>query len=416
MDIFTIQQIGTAVLLTVLIGLEREKHSQLEKFPSFAGVRTFALIGLFGSLSYILKDISPYFLEIISAGFLILIVTSYVVSALKHGDTGLTTEIAAVLAYVIGILSAMEKYILATLVAIFVLMFLYFKDFFHALAKKLKQEEIISTIKFIVIAFVILPLLPNQWYGPFDFFNPYIVWLMVVFISGISFASYVAMRIFGSKWGILLSGFFGGLISSTGLTLTFAHLSKKQSANNHYYLVAILVACSAMFFRILLEIFILSRVLFLELIWPMLIMGMVIIIFASYFYFRITDDAKKERAIHDLQNPFKLKPALSFGLFFSAMLFIIEFAKYYFGDQGVYLTSFISSIFDVDPITISLAQLINDNLAISVAVVGILIAAVTNTFVKGAMVLLFGDRKLAGKILMVFLIASLTAFGSIFLF
>jgi len=269
-----------------------------------------------------------------------------------------------------------------------------------------KNEEILSTIKFIVIAFVVLPLLPNEAYGPYGFFNPYLIWMMVVLISGISFLSYIAIKFLGEKRGIGATGFLAGLISSTALSLSFSAESIKNKSVVNPYVVAIVVASSAMFFRILVEVAVLNPMLLSMLAVPMVIMGVTGISMATYFWFKKEKDVDLEirKNVTMQRSPFSLIPALKFGLFFAAILLLSKFTEATMGNGGLYLTSFVSGVVDVDAITVSMANLSRDSVSAGPAVIAITIAAMTNTIVKGGIFLLFGNRKVALKIVSAFLI------------
>lgn len=416
MDFSIFQQLGVALALSSLIGLERERVYQLGHYDDFAGVRTFALIGLLGALSYILSSYSTIIFALITAGFLALVIMAYFLTGRGSSSKGMTSEIASVLVYVIGILSGMEQYLLATVVALTVLSVLYFKDALHRWAKHLENREFVSTIQFMIIAFVVLPLLPNQSYGPYGFFNPYIVWLMIVFISGLSFLSYIAIKAFGAKRGISVTGFLAGFISSTALAFSFSAESKKNPSVINPYAFAVVIAGSAMFFRVLIEIYVLNSELAKSLFVPMISMGVAGILGAVFLLL------KKEKVpenigekMIELKSPFSLKPALKFGFFFALVMFVSKFAASSIGNSGIYLTSFISGFMDVDAITVSMANMAKDGLMQKPAAISIIIAALTNTFSKAAIFFIFGNRKVALKISAVFAFVLLVGFGTVML-
>jgi uncharacterized membrane protein (DUF4010 family) len=420
MDFSIFQQLGVALALASLIGLERERTYQLGHYDDFAGVRTFALIGLLGSLSYILSSYSQIVFALITAGFLVLVVMAYFLTGRDSGNlsggVGMTSEIAAVLVYVIGILSGMEQYLLATVVALTVLSVLYFKNVLHRWAKQLENREFVSTIQFMIIAFVVLPLLPNQSYGPYDFFNPYVVWLMIVFISGLSFLSYIAIKAFGAKRGISIIGFLAGFISSTALAFSFSAESKKNPSVVNPYAFAVTIAGSAMFFRVLIEIYVLNSELAGKLIIPMISMGVAGIIGACFLWLKkekVPEDIGKRML--ELKSPFSLKPALKFGILFAVVMLASKFAAAAIGDRGIYLTSFISGFMDVDAITVSMANMAKDGFMQKQAIIAIIIAALTNTFSKAAIFFIFGNRKVALKIAAVFSFVLLVGFGTVML-
>lgn len=406
-----------ALALTFLIGLEREHKGIRNAEDHFGGIRTFPLIGLLGALAYMLADKSAVISGLIGAGVVGIIVSSYWASVRQDKKAiGVTTEMAAFLSFVLGVLSAMEAYVLATGLTLVTLVILHFKNILHQIAQNMKDADIIATIKFILIAFIILPLLPNESFGPYGFLNPYTAWLMVVLISGLSYLSYIAIKIWGAKRGIGLTGFLAGFISSTALTLSFSDQSKKHKTVINPYVIAVIVASSAMFFRIIAEVAVVSSKLLHVLYIPMLIMGLVGL--GGTFYFWITEKKQSTEVneeLREVKNPFQLWPAIQFGLFFVGVSFVAQWAKAMFGDQGIYLTSLVSGIMDVDAITLSMANLHEaGEISAGLAVVAISIAAMTNTVVKGGIFLLLGARKVALRIGTVFLLMLLAGGVSLF--
>lgn len=403
MDLTLFQQFGIAILLGSLIGLEREQKQQIYGYEIFGGLRTFALISLSGALAMFLSTYSAVLSGIVTVALFTIIIFSYFSASKNHGKVGVTSEIAAVVAYMIGILCGMESFLLATCIAIATIAILHFKQPLHKWAHHIKNEEIVSTIQFIVITFIILPLLPNKGFGPYEFFNPYIVWLIIVFISGISFASYIAIKLFGPKRGIGLTGFLAGFISSTALTLSFSGQSKKNKTIIDPYVVAIVVASSAMFFRILLEVAVLNRELLATLILPMSAMGGVGLLSALFFWFKdrkVPEGSQKH--FESMHSPFRLAPAVKFGLFFALILFLVKFSESVIGNKGLYMTSVLSGVLDVDAITVSVSTLAKTEIAKLSATYAIIIATMVNTVAKGMIVLALGNRKVAIKILVVF--------------
>ncbi len=410
------KQLGIAVLLSVLIGIERERRFNGASSGSFAGMRTLTLVGLTGALSYVLSLYSIALFVVMAVGFFGLLIASYIISTRKSVVSGATSEMAAVVVYLVGILCGMNQFVLATAVTLLLFVILYFRDPLHKLAHGLNNVELVSTVEFMIIAFVVLPLLPNQDYGIFNFFNPYKVWLMVVLVSGISFVSYVAVKLFGARRGIGLTGFFAGLVSSTALVFSFSSQSKKNQNVVNPYVIAILVASSAMFFRILATVSFVNPELLSHLYIPMLVMGIVGLLMAVFFSFRgdKTDDEVKKSLI-GVKNPFKLWPALQFGAFFAGILLFSKIGSFYFGSDGLYITSFISGFFDVDAVTLSVANLSKEGLDSHVAVVSIMIVAFVNTIAKGVVFFIFGNRRVAYRICIAYLFMILSGVISLLL-
>ena len=416
MNFEVFKQLGIALLLSALIGIERERRFNGAGSGSFAGMRTLSLVGITGALSYVLSSYSMAFFVTLCAGFLGLLIASYVVSTRKFMASGATSEMSAVIVYIVGILCGMEQFVLATAITLLLFALLYFRDPLHAWAHRLNNVELVSTLEFMIIAFVVLPVLPDQFYGPFNFFNPYEVWLMVVLISGISFISYVAIKLFGAKRGIGLTGFFAGLVSSTALVFSFSAQSKKNKEVVNPYVIAVLVASSAMFFRMLVSVAVIYSPLLKNLWMPMVAMGTTGILIAVFFWFHgdKTDDEVK-RSLVGVKNPFKLLPALKFGAFFAGVLLFSKVASLYLGSQGLYLTSFVSGFFDVDAVTLSVSDLSRNGLDLHIALVSIMIVAFVNTVSKGVLFLVFGNRRVAYRICISYLFMILSGVISLLL-
>jgi len=415
MDYVLFQNFLVALLLGALIGLEREYARYRKKGHDFAGIRTFPLISLFGALSaYMGILISPWILivAIIIIGVLIIMAYFAIADNDKRKHMGATSEVAGFLAFFIGVLCYYGEITFAVILAVTITLILYARSFLHHFAMKMKKEEMADTLKFAVIALVILPLLPDQSYGPLGIFNPYIIWLMVVFISGIGFAGYVLMKWFGEK-GIALAGILGGFISSTAVTTSFAERSKKEKKIYRALILGVLLANSLMFIRILIEVSVINTSLFLKLIAPISILFIVSVIF-SYLMWR---KAKNIKGKVELSSPFTLKPALKFGIFFAVILALVKVGDYYLSSKGVYLVSAVSGFAGIDAITVSLSQLAKDTLEETIAIRGILIATLSNIAVKGGIAYWFGDRKKFGKIILaLYLVLIALGVALIFLF
>lgn len=411
------KQLGVALLLSALIGIERERRFKGGSSGSFAGMRTLSLVGLMGALSYVLSAYSPAFFVALGAGFLGLLIASYVISTRKSVASGATSEMAAVIVYIIGILCGMEQFVLATAITLLLFAILYFRDPLHAWANRLNNVELVSTVEFMIIAFVVLPVLPDQSYGLFNFFNPYEAWLMVVLVSGISFVSYVAVKLFGARTGIGLTGFFAGLVSSTALVFSFSAQSKKNMHVVNPYVIAVLVASSAMFFRMLATVSFIYPGLVPHLYIPILTMGIVGVLSAVFFWFHgDKTDEEVKKSLVGVKNPFNLWHALQFGAFFAGVLLFSKVASFYFGSDGLYATSFISGFFDVDAVTLSVANLAKEGLDTHVAVMAIVIVGLVNTAAKGAVFFIFGNRRIAYRICIAYLFMILSGVISLLLF
>jgi uncharacterized membrane protein (DUF4010 family) len=399
MDLLILQSFLIALALGALVGLEREYARYRKRGNDYAGIRTFPLIALFGALSaYLGVLISPWILivGIILTGILIILAYYNIAGHSRH-HSGATSEVAGFLVFFLGVLSYYGEITLAIILAIIITIILYARSMLHHFAKKIKPLEMADTLKFAVIAFVILPLLPNQGYGPLEMFNPYIIWLMVVFISGIGFAGYVLMKWFGER-GITIAGILGGLVSSTAVTSSFAVRSKKETKIYRTLVLGVILANTIMFVRILIEVFVINK----ELLWKLILPISILILICAIFSYLLWRKAKEAKGKVELSSPFTLGPALKFGVFFAVILALVKVADVYLSSKGVYLVSFISGFADVDAITVSLSQLSKTSLSLDIARNGILLAALTNVGVKGGIAYIFGDRKKFGKIILAF--------------
>jgi uncharacterized membrane protein (DUF4010 family) len=216
---------------------------------------------------------------------------------------------------------------------------------------------------------------------------------MVVLISAIGFTGYIAIKILGSRKGIGLTGLLGGLASSTATTVTFSKRSAESGHDDLYgsYALAVLLACSTMFPRIVIEVLIINPVLM-----PKLIIVMGLMTVAGFSFCIVLWKKSGEKKVSDvaLKNPFNLMPAVKFGIIFAAIIFIARITEVLAGDSGVYVVSFLSGLSDVDPITLTMSQISHDDPSkLNQATVAITIAAFSNTVMKAVMACILGSKR-----------------------
>lgn len=410
MDVLLILKFLIALALGALIGIERERKKE---GAEFAGVRTFILIAILGTLSAYLSQDFPYFWMVSFAGLVVLVGLSYLVTTRKNDDMGITTEIAAFLTFVLGMLCFTDEgMLLAPIFAIIVTTLLAIKPHLHRFAHRVSEKELINTLKFLIIAFVILPLLPDEVIGPWAVFNPFQIWLMVVFISAISFTGYILMKFIGPERGLGVTGIVGGLVSSTAVATSMAARVKESGILMKAAVFATVVASSMMFLRMLFEVSVINPALLPQLSAPMMVMGVLGIILGIVVWKRT--EVRHMDADLKLDNPFSLKPALIFGALFLTILFLSKIANIYLGSSGVYLASIISGVADVDAITISMALLAPDTISNNTAVTSITLAAISNTVFKFLITLFLGTRKFGRNIGIIFLVIILAGLVTIF--
>jgi len=378
-----------AMALGSLMGIEREKYKQEHPGADFAGVRTFILITFFGTLSAFLASVySDWILALAFLGFILLILCAYILSSIYNKDTGMTTDISAIIAFLIGILVYITRQEIPILVAIIITLVLSVKEGLHKFVYNLKTREFFDTLKFVLIAFVILPLLKNiEPFGPFQSINLYEIWIMVVFVSGLSYIGYILMKTFGSHSGTIITGLLGGILSSTAVVTSLASKSKEEHKEIMPLVAASAIACATMFIRVLIEVMILNFSLISKLAFPMLILATIGYISVSILWKKKPDHA----TILDISSPMKLEPALKFGVFYGLILFLSNLTKYYFGSKGILLTAFISGLADVDAITIFVAR--NSTIELSIGIIAIVLAASVNTVIKTIVARIFGTEE-----------------------
>ncbi|MFN2221908.1 MAG: MgtC/SapB family protein [Candidatus Promineifilaceae bacterium] len=401
---------GIALLIGVLIGLEREYARLREEVKAFAGIRTFPLIALLGCSAALLTDLTggwAFGVTLFSLGVLIAI--AYAVDA-RQGRVGLTSEVASTMVFVCGALVYWDYLDLAAALAVVTFGFLTLKPQLHGLAQRVSSEDLYATLKFAAISLIILPVLPNQTYGPppFDAFNPYKTWLMVVFISGISFLGYVLIKVIGPRRGIGLTGLLGGLASSTAVTLSFSERSQDHPDLARPFALAITLAWTVMFGRVIVEVAVLNQAL-LAVLWLPMAAGMAAgFVFCFYYYLlqRTHDESEVK-----VSNPFELGSAIKFGALYAIVLVVAKVAQYYFQDTGLYVASALAGLTDVDAITLSMAQLAGNEgqIALSTGARAVVLAVISNTVVKGGIAVTTGSRKLRQALLPPFLVMLITS-------
>lgn len=393
MEPLFIQNTVLSLVLGFLIGLQREMHTiYANKIQDFGGARTFSMIALFGYLSAWANTYFSYFFLIAAVVMGMLLIAAYVVNSISISEKGSTTEFAALVTFVIGGMLHVSVPIFSVFVAIIVLFVLNIKDTVREYEQTITKKDLSAAILFMIMTFVILPILPDRAIDPFGLVNLYRIWIMVVLVAGISFFGYIAIRILGSTNGIGAAGLFGGLVSSTAVAMSMARRIHENGFLAKNLALGIALASSMMLIRAGIEIWVINP----ELSRPFLI-PIVVGSIAGYGYIALLYfTSKRENIAQDIEfkNPFDLKEALIMGLVFGATLALIELSNRYIGNMGVYTIALLSGIADVDAIILSLSSLAKNGLSSSTAHYGIMIAILSNTMAKAALVLFLGRAEL----------------------
>jgi uncharacterized membrane protein (DUF4010 family) len=392
---------GTALAIGFLIGLQREFAHGLEGREITAGERTFSLLSLGGCLAAMLSDL--FSAPMIFIGFVlvvgIFVAVGYFSDAWHSQRMGITTEVAIMISIMIGAMCYFEQLTLAAALGIVTTVILSIKLETDQFVRALTRQEVFAALQLAVITAIVLPLLPNQGIAdpPFDVLNPFIAWLMVVFISAINFVSYIFVRVVGTRQGIGISGLLGGLVSSTAVTLSFSERSKREPELARPFAEGIIAAWTIMFGRVLIAVAVINSDLLKEVWLPISLAGAAGLAYAAFLYFKQHDGEAEEI---ELARPIDLASAIRFGLLFVFILLVSRTAQLYLGDVGIYLSSLVSGLADVDAITLSMSELSRSGaLALKTAGQAVVLAAMANTIAKGSIVLVGGSKELRKALL-----------------
>jgi uncharacterized membrane protein (DUF4010 family) len=409
-DLLLARDFAFALLIGALIGLEREKRKALEQDHSIGGIRTFILFAQAGAMAgwLAVRLDAPWVFGAASVGVVALVVAGYVVQVRAGtASLGLTTEVAALVTFLLGGVCLAGQPALAVGLGIVTSAVLAWKQPIHGLIARLDTEDLYAGLKLAIASFVVLPLLPREPIDPWGALAPYELWLLVVLISALSLVGYVAVRWLGPGRGTMVMGLFGGLVSSTAVTLTFARKSREQDTAPALLAGGLLVAWVVMFGRVVVEVAVVNGALLGALLVPLGVMGLATLGCAAWYYLRPGGGSGGERAADievPLKNPFSLRAAMSFAAFFAVVLLVVAVARQRLPASGLYAVAVFAGLTDVDAITMSMAAYARDGGAPATAVASIVIAVLTNTVVKAAMVAVFGVAAMRRRVVVATLI------------
>lgn len=386
-----------ALLIGALVGVEREKSQSASGHRTIAGLRTFILLAQLGSLaawaSMQYGGPALYAVALALVGFAV--ISGHVLESRVRPDApGLSTEFAALTVFLLGGVVMYGHAEVAVALGILTSAVLAFKQPLHGLVARVATDDIYAVLKLLIASFIVLPLLPNRVVDPLGVLNPYLLWLLVILISGLSLVGYVAVRLLGAAHGTVVTGFAGGLASSTALTLGFARQSRidPTSTGADALAAGILTAWAVMFVRVIITIAIVNSDLLPATIKSFGALTLVTGLLAAFFYLRglrrrpVTTSGE----VVSVSNPFNLVSAVQFALLFALVLVVVELTRQHAPEGGIYVVSAIAGLTDVNAITLSLAQQASDAAAFEVAARALGIAALANTLVKFLLVAMLG--------------------------
>lgn len=387
-----------ALGLGLLVGLQRERTK-----ARLAGVRTFALITLFGTLCAILGDIAGEW--IIGAGLVGVAAASAIGNLFSlrqgNGSPGVTTEIAMLVMFGVGALLLHGPRPVAVAIGGGVAVLLHAKPMLHSLVAKLGDADVHAIMQFAIVTLVILPVLPDREYGPYGVLNPRHIWLMVALVVGISLAGYLLYRFYNGSGGVALAGLLGGLISSTATTVSYARRAKESPEGPVAGLLAvIMIASTVVYGRVLTEIGLVAPAFLPEAAGPIGVAAGVSAMLAVAMWWRARQNGG---GLGEQKNPSELKSALVFGGLYALILLAVAAAKANLGDAGLYGVAAVSGLTDMDSITLSVSRMVEEQgLEASTAWRCVLIAAMSNMVAKGAIVGMIGGMRLFKPIAVLF--------------
>jgi len=397
LEIFKI--IAMSLGLGLLVGLQREHAAS-----QVAGIRTFALVTLLGTLTALLG--STYGGWPVAAGGLSVALLLGVINlrrAHEENHRGLTTEIAALVMYAVGAYLVIGSASVAVLVGGIVAVLLQLKEPMHSFVGRLSEDDVRVIMQFVLLALVILPVLPNENYGPLEAFNPHEIWRMVVLIVGLSVAGYITYKFFGSHAGTLLGGLLGGLVSSTATTVSYARRTREQPAAVYSAAAVIAIASAIAIGRVIVEVVVVAAPVMHHVVPPLVVMFIWMSLLALAM-FRTRENGFDK--VPPPRNPAELSTALVFGGLYALIKLAVAATQHYFGDAALYVVAVVSGLTDLDAITLSTATLINqERLSSELGWRVILLAALSNLAFKAGIVVLLGSRQLTLRIGLLFVAA-----------
>jgi len=383
-----LERLLVAMLVGFLVGLDRERAEARKEHALFAGVRTFPLIALAGAIPMLLEErIGPALLVATFVANAAVALVSYVRTS-AGGRIGATTEVAALATFLLGALAGAGELVVAGAAGVTLAVLLVGKPRLEAFSNALTTEEIVAALELAVITVIVLPLLPDRGYGPWQALNPREIWIVVVLVSALSFVGFVAVRVLGSGRGMALTGAVGGLVSSTAITISMAERSHTGAARPAAASAAVL-ASAIMCVRMAVlagavDLGILPRLL------PVLAV-MALVGGAAAWLVGRGRAGRTPSAEGTLTNPFSLRAALTFAAVYALVTLAVRAAHEHLGPGGIYLVSALSATVTVDAPTVALARLGQGTAGWAAPAAAIGVVAITNTLVKLGIALVYGE-------------------------
>ncbi|WP_434479266.1 MgtC/SapB family protein [Gemmatimonas sp.] len=396
-----------AALVGMAVGVEREWSGHTAGPDGrFAGARTFALLGAIGGFAgWFLRIDQPVLAAILAAAGATFPVVAYWSTMRRDGTTADgTTEVVAVLVVALGMASGLGHRTPAAAAAAITVVLLAEKSRVQNTLRRVDAHEMRAAIQFAVLALVILPVLPDAAYGPYDAFRPRQLWVVVLVFSALNFAGYIARRLIGETRGLGVTGLLGGLVSSTAVALTFSRRSREEPQLALPLALGVVAACTVLVPRLFVIITMLRpelAVATIPVLLPALVAGVGVMAFVLWKE-RDTRPDTVEQTLADKpptgaargngigSNPLGLASSLQMAVAFQAVLFAIAWVQRNAGDTGVLASATLLGLTDMDALTVSMTRFANapGNQRIAAAAIGV--GMLANTALKSALVLTIG--------------------------
>lgn len=403
--------LALAAAAGLLIGLERERSRPHEEsaLAFLGGARTHPLLALVGGVGTLAaREVGLLAVAVPFGALVLLLGLSYAGEVWRDRHRGITSEAALLLSFLLGVLALTDGVLASTTqkvfavgsVAIVATFLLSAKPTLHPLVRRVSAEDVAATLKFLLVAVVLLPLLPDRTYGPLDVLNPFQIGALAVLISAVSFAGYAAIRLLGARRGLGVTGLVGGLVSSTAVTLSMAGRAKERPEIAESAALAVMLASTVMFGRVLVIVALVSPGLVAEVAFPMVAAIAAGLAASLAFWLRSGRARTKEGGV-PLSNPFELGSALWFAVLFAAILLGTKAASLHLGTAGTYAAGLLAGTTDVDAITLSMAKHAADGgLSARVAATTIFLGAASNTLAKGVLAAGAGGAAFGRRVLL----------------
>ena len=339
--------LGIALAIGFIIGLERE---WAENKP--IGVRSSSLVAALGGMSALMYPETGVWPVAAGLIALALILMSH---ARRDKHAGTTTVVATLVVYLLGAAAVVGYWLQTIVIGGAVMLLLHWKKPLHRWVERLGDRDFEISVRFVLIAVVVLPVRPNRSIGPYDVFNPFAAWSLVVLIVGMNVVGYIAFRLAGARAGGWAAGVLGGMVSSTATTISYAGMSRRNKDIAPLAAMIIIVASAVVYIRVLIELAVVAPELVAPMAGPSLTFSLVLIGLGALAYSRYQQGSQPD--LPNRENPARIRQALAFGALYVIILFAVAATRELIGEQAIYGVAFVSGLTDVDALTLSVAQL-----------------------------------------------------------